>query len=65
MSRSRGTSCWRFPFFDHRWIAPGMIVGSLSKLHLVANVHHQHVLAVIELGLQLFRRDSQDPNPRS
>jgi hypothetical protein len=35
------------------------------ELHLVANVRHQHVLPVIELGLQLFRRDSQDPNPRS
>jgi len=31
MSRSRGTSWWRFQFFDHRWIAPEMIVGSLSN----------------------------------
>jgi len=28
------------------------------ELHLVANVHHQHSLPAIELGLQLFRCES-------
>ena len=28
-------------------------------------VHHQHILLAIELDLELFRRDSHDPNPRS
>ena len=57
-------------YLRHRWqvrVAPST-VSSVDRtrddrrltleLHLVANVHHQHSLPAIELGLQLFRCES-------
>src|SRR5258708_6310325 len=53
----------RFQLFDHQVERARDDRRLTLEPHPVANIDHHHVLPAIELGLQLFRRDSRDPDP--
>jgi hypothetical protein len=53
----------RFQLFNHQVERARDERRLTPELHPVANIGHHHVLPAIELGLQLFRRDSRDLDP--